>query len=171
MAFAEVVSRFAIANAIDVAAYAAATGAIRQFQPRRAPGSTASRTTAATPARKQATCQPVRVAALMAAPPVENRIAAATSSSRLRSGETLRWAGAAPARTKPSPSQPGGGRGFGARAAGGKQNRRRHQQQPVAKRRSCHRRGPAPRAPEAVKKSELQRNTEEPGSMTDRKSA
>ena len=89
MAFAEVVSRFAIAKATDVAAYAAATGAIRQLHPRRAWGNAASRTSAATPARKQATCQPVRVAALMAAPPVENRIAAATSSSRLRIGEAV----------------------------------------------------------------------------------
>src|ERR1039458_2106133 len=89
MAFAAVVSRFAMTNAISVAAYAAATGAMRKFQPRRGWGITASKTSAATAERKQATCQPVRDADLMAAPPVENRIAAATSSNRLRSGKAV----------------------------------------------------------------------------------
>ena len=99
------VSRFAITKAINVAAYAAATGAIRQLQPRRAWGSAASRTSAATPERKQATCQPVRVADLMAAPPVENRIAAATSSSRLRIGEAVIASGRRHRRQKPQTNQ------------------------------------------------------------------
>src|SRR5690348_3057500 len=87
MALAEVVRRFASTKVMRVAAYAAATGTIRHDHARRASGSTASNTAAATPERKQATCQPVRVAALMAAPPVEKRRAAVNRSRRLRRGD------------------------------------------------------------------------------------
>ena len=61
---------------------------MRQFQPRRAAGSAASSTIAASPERKLATCQPVSVAALTAAPPVEKSSAAATICSRLRTGDS-----------------------------------------------------------------------------------
>src|SRR5581483_9804644 len=87
MAFAEVVRRFASTNSTSVAAYAPAGGAIRHVHPRRACGSAISRNTAAAPERKLATCQAVSVAALIAAPPVENSNAAAASSSRFRTGE------------------------------------------------------------------------------------
>src|ERR1039458_2835181 len=60
---------------------------MRQDHPRRASGTTSSNAAAATADRKLATCHPVKLAALMAAPPVENRTAAATSSKRLRNGE------------------------------------------------------------------------------------
>ena len=78
MAFAEVVSRLARTNRMSVAAYAAATGTIRHDQ-RRVSGSRSITSTAATPLRAQATCQPVRLTALMAAPPVENNNAAPSS--------------------------------------------------------------------------------------------
>src|SRR4051794_31353910 len=87
MALAAVVSRLAITNVSRVAAYAAAAGAMRHDHPRRASGIAASRTAAAIPERKPATCHAVSVTALMAAPPVENSTAAVTSRSRLRRGE------------------------------------------------------------------------------------
>src|SRR5579863_1139700 len=59
---------------------------MRHDHPRRASGSTRNRTAAATPDRKLATCQPVNVADLMAAPPVENRNAAVNRRIPLRTG-------------------------------------------------------------------------------------
>src|SRR5256885_1953202 len=73
MAFAAVVRRVETTNEMSVTAYAAATGAMRQLQPRRASGRTANRNGAATAARKPATCHAVIGPDLMAAPPVENR--------------------------------------------------------------------------------------------------
>src|SRR5690242_18000940 len=86
MAWAAVVSFVARTNRITVAAYAHEAGAMRQDHPRRAAGRTARSATAATPDLKLATCHSVRVAILIAAPPVENSSAAPTSSSRLRAG-------------------------------------------------------------------------------------
>jgi hypothetical protein len=60
---------------------------MRHLHPRRASGSAASRNSAATPERKLATCHAVNVAALIAAPPVENSKAAAANNNRLRTGE------------------------------------------------------------------------------------
>src|SRR5579871_1364621 len=64
---------------------------MRHDQPRRVSGKTANSTTAATSDRKLATCQPVNVAALMAAPPVENKKAAAASCRRWRTGAGSIW--------------------------------------------------------------------------------
>ena len=47
----------------------------------------ANKTTAATPERQLAICQPVRLTAFSATPPVENRMAAVTSSRRSRKPE------------------------------------------------------------------------------------
>src|ERR1041384_5885136 len=102
MAFAAVVNRVASTKEISVAAYATTTGAIFHCHPRRAPPTTArpaplpprppprapgppaSRNPAATADRKHATCHPVTVAALIAAPPVENNNAESSSANRYR---------------------------------------------------------------------------------------
>src|SRR5262245_61412503 len=54
-------------------------------QPVRAAGSMIRTATAATAERRQATCHPVRLVALIAAPPEENRTAAPKMASRARS--------------------------------------------------------------------------------------
>ena len=55
---------------------------VRQVHCLRAPGSAIYRTTAAIPDRNPATCQLEREHALIAAPPVENKSAAANKNSR-----------------------------------------------------------------------------------------
>src|SRR5881392_3760224 len=50
---------------------------VRQLQPRRASGSRMRMVSIATPARQAASCQAPKLHHLMAAPPLENRIAAA----------------------------------------------------------------------------------------------
>jgi hypothetical protein len=76
---ADVVSLLATTKRISVAAYATDTSAVRGRMPRRASGSIRASATAAIPDRTHATCQPVIAVALMTAPPVEKRTAAATS--------------------------------------------------------------------------------------------
>src|ERR1035437_10110628 len=66
---------------------------MRQCPRRRAFGKAASSTTTATAERKLATCQPVKLDALMAAPPVEKSRPAATRSNRLRTGDSKRSRG------------------------------------------------------------------------------
>ena len=83
MALAEVVVRVASVNKTSVAAYAAAAGSSVQRQCRRPSGTKTASASAAMPERKLAICQGVIDMALMAAPPVENRKAAAISSSQL----------------------------------------------------------------------------------------
>jgi hypothetical protein len=56
---------------------------VRHVQCRRAPGNAKYRTTAAIPDRNPATCQFESEHALIAAPPVENRIAVVNSDNRL----------------------------------------------------------------------------------------
>src|SRR4029077_364461 len=87
---AEVVRRLARTNRTSVAAYAAPTRKTRQVHPRRAAGMSNQSTTAATPERNPAICQPVNAAALIAAPPVENRIAASARRSRAEVAEDTR---------------------------------------------------------------------------------
>jgi len=70
----------------SAAANAEATGSILGVQRPRALGRTTNRNKAAIPARNPATCHPSRLVALIAAPPVENRTAAAKSSSRATAG-------------------------------------------------------------------------------------
>src|SRR4051795_3416157 len=76
IALAAVVSLFATTKLTRVAAYASPTGAIFHDHPRRASGRNTTRTIAAIADRKHATCQPLSVIALNAAPPVENSKAA-----------------------------------------------------------------------------------------------
>ena len=82
MALAAVVSLLARTNRIIVVAYTAPTATTRRFQRRLAAGTRTSNVSAATPERNDATCQPVRDVALMAAPPVENSVAVSNSCSR-----------------------------------------------------------------------------------------
>jgi hypothetical protein len=83
---AAVVSLFASTNKIIVAAYPTPTTAGIFPKPRRAAGSMRSTAIAATAERNDATCQPVRCVALIAAPPLENKIAAAKIARRARIG-------------------------------------------------------------------------------------
>src|SRR5881394_1592484 len=86
MVFADVVSLLARTNRMRVVAYAAPTGTARHEYPRRASEVINPSASTAIPDRKLATCQPVSDVALIAAPPVENRSAAA----RRRSGAEIR---------------------------------------------------------------------------------
>ena len=99
MAFAEVVSRLASDEEDQRRRVSGSDGSMRQCHRRRASGITASSTSAARPDRKLATCQPVRLAALKTAPPVEKSSAAATSRSRLRTGDSKNH-GSTPVRRK-----------------------------------------------------------------------
>ena len=80
-ALAAVVSLFAATKVTKVSAWTTPTSMARQ-ETRRAAGTNASSMSAAMPARKLATCQLVKVVALIAAPPVENRNAASRTSRR-----------------------------------------------------------------------------------------
>jgi len=82
IAFAAVVSLAASGKRISVAAYAKAAGSSFQLQPLRAEGIKRSRTGTAIKHRKLATCQDVNALPLIAAPPVENSTAAASSIRR-----------------------------------------------------------------------------------------
>src|SRR5215218_3225374 len=84
MVLAAVVSRLARTKRVRQPAYATPTSAPPQVQPRRAAGVIIHRATAATPDRKLAICHPVKSAALMAAPPVENSSAAPANCKRAR---------------------------------------------------------------------------------------
>src|SRR5688500_9310473 len=84
MELAEVVSLFAATNSTMVPAYATATGRMRHDHPRLAARNSRNPESAATPERKQATCQLVSAVALIAAPPVEKSSAAPRISRRLR---------------------------------------------------------------------------------------
>ena len=79
---ATIEGEIATAKEIVVAAYAHPTSSDRQFKPRRALGRKNNRATAATPARVQATCVPVKVVIFTAAPPVEKSSAAASTINR-----------------------------------------------------------------------------------------
>jgi hypothetical protein len=83
---AAVVSLFARTKRIIVAAYPTATVAASLPNPRRAAGNIRSTATAATAERNEATCHPVSSVALIAAPPVEKRIAAVRIATRARNG-------------------------------------------------------------------------------------
>ena len=72
----------ATTKSTSVAAYAAPTGARAHRQWRRPSGMNSASDKAAMVERKAAICQDVREMALMAAPPVENRNAAAINSSQ-----------------------------------------------------------------------------------------
>src|SRR5690348_8115340 len=82
MVLAAVVSWLASTKSVMQPAYATPTNAPCQVHPRRAAGVMNQSATAATPERKLAICQPVSAAALIAAPPVENRKAAPRSCKR-----------------------------------------------------------------------------------------
>src|SRR5690348_3799184 len=82
MVLAAVVSWLDSTKSVRQPAYATPTNAPCQVHPRRAAGVMNQSATAATPERKLAICQPVSAAALIAAPPVENRKAAPRSCKR-----------------------------------------------------------------------------------------
>src|SRR5215813_4444798 len=82
MVLAAVVSRLASTKSVRQVAYATATTATRRLHPLRASRLNSRMATAATPDRSPAICHPVKSAALMAAPPVEKRTAAAMSWRR-----------------------------------------------------------------------------------------
>src|SRR5690348_8483456 len=82
MVLAAVVSWLDSTKSVRQPAYATPTNAPCQVHPRRAAGVMNQSATAATPERKLAICQPVSAAALIAAPPVENRKAAPRSCNR-----------------------------------------------------------------------------------------
>ena len=82
MACPDVVSLVASTKKTSVPAYAIPIRKMRGRQIRRASGKSAVTLRAAIPLRKQAICQLVSEHALIAAPPVENRKAAANSNRR-----------------------------------------------------------------------------------------
>src|ERR1041384_5258012 len=95
MALAAVVSLVAATNDTTHDAYAIATNSVRQVQARRPTGQAMASTMVAMALRMHATCHDVRIDILMAAPPVENRMAA---TARVRRALTSRANRAADAR-------------------------------------------------------------------------
>src|ERR1041385_6078024 len=84
MVFALVVSLFASTKRVRQGGYATLGTSVRQVHPRRDSGARRSTATAAMAERRQATCAPVSVVSLIAAPPVEKIIAAPTAPHRAR---------------------------------------------------------------------------------------
>ena len=72
-----------------MAAYASPTSGVRRVNPRRAAGARRRRASVAIPDRPAATCQDVSEQALIAAPPVENRAAAARTWRRAARGTSI----------------------------------------------------------------------------------
>ena len=77
MALAAVVCLFACTYSSVVAAYEKPTTTVRQLHPRRVSGSSTRMVSIASAARNAASCHAPKLQNLMAAPPLENRTAAA----------------------------------------------------------------------------------------------
>ena len=77
IALAAVVCLFACTYSSVVAAYEKPTTTVRQVHPRRASGSSTRMVSIASAARNAASCHAPKLQNLMAAPPLENRTAAA----------------------------------------------------------------------------------------------
>src|SRR5436190_960225 len=75
--FAAVVCLFACTYSSVVAAYEKPTTTVRQLHPRRVSGSSTRMVSIASAARNAASCHAPKLQNLMAAPPLENRTAAA----------------------------------------------------------------------------------------------